>query len=106
MLISLKADQGASLGHFIAIVFPIHGISLSQPCTMMWFFLVCDPAEFCEGVFQHFMLYYEDEMTKQHFTCREHYCGQVCILSVERLVNLDHACWCLSVLWNAIPEPD
>ena len=81
-----------------------NGISLSQPCTVLWFFLLSDPAEFSVAFFQHLMHYYRDELTRQHFTCHGHYYGRVWNWFVEKLVDLNHACWCLSVLWTAIPE--
>ena len=43
-------------------------------------------------------------MTRKHFTCHGHYHGRVWNWFVEKLVDLNHACWCLSVLWIAIPE--
>ena len=40
--------------------------------------------------------------------CHGHYYGHAMgtIMDefVEKLVDLNHACWCLSVLWIAIPE--
>ena len=57
-----------------------------------------------EGFSWILMHYYQDEMTRQHFTCCGHYYGRVWNWFVEKLVDLNHACWCLSVLWAAIPE--
>ena len=57
-----------------------------------------------EGFSWVFMHYYQDEMTRQHFTCYEHSYGRVWNWCVEKLADLNHACWCLSVLWTAIPE--
>ena len=54
--------------------------------------------------FQHFMHCYQDEMTREHFTSHGHYYGRVWNWFVEKLVDLNHACWCLSVLWTAISE--
>ena len=67
-------------------------------------FLLSNPADFSVAYFQHFMHYYRDEMTRQHYTCHAHYYGQVWNSFVEKLGDLNHACWCLSVLWTAIPE--
>ena len=58
---------------------------------------------FC-GSFSAFLHYYPDEITRQHFTCHGHHYGRVCSWFVEKLVDLNHACWCLSVLWTTIPE--
>ena len=71
---------------------------------VLWFFLLSDPADVSVAFFQHSMHYYRDEMTRQHFTCHEHYYGRVWNWFVETLVDLNHACWCLSVQWTAIPK--
>ena len=81
-----------------------NGISLSQPCTVLQVFLLSDLAEFSVSFFQHLMHYYRDTLTRQHFMCHGHYYGRVWNWFVEKLVNPNHACWCLSVLWAAIPE--
>ena len=81
-----------------------NGISLLQPCTVLWSFLLSDPAEFSVAFFQHLMHYYLDALTTQHFMCPGHYYGRFWNWFVEKLVDLNHACWCLSVLWTAIPE--
>ena len=67
-------------------------------------FLLSDPADFWVAYFHHFMHYYRDEMTRQHYMCHAHYYGQVLNWFVEKLGDLNHACWCLSVLWTAILE--
>ena len=78
--------------------------TLSQPYTVLWFFLLSDPAEFSVALLQHLMHYYRDALTRQHFMCHGHYYGRVWNWFIEKLVDLNHACWCLSVLWTAIPE--
>ena len=45
-----------------------------------------------------------DALTRQHFTCPGHYYGRSWNWFLEKLVDLNHACWCLSMLWIAIPE--
>ena len=65
-------------------------------------FLLSDPADFSVAYFQHSMQYYRDEMTRQHFTCHAHSYGQIWNWFVEKMVDLNQACWCLSVLWAAI----
>ena len=66
--------------------------------------LLSYPAEFSVAYFQHFMYYYPDKVTKQHFTCHAHYYGKVWNSFVKKSVDLKHAGWCLSVLWTAIAE--
>ena len=84
------------IGEFLCV----HGISLSQPCTVLWVFLLLDLAECSAAYFQHFMHYCREKMTRQHSTCHGHYYGRVWDWFVEKLVDW----WCLSVLWTAILE--
>ena len=66
----------------------VHGISLSQLYTMLWFFLLSDPADFPVAFFEHLMHYYEDELTRQHFTCHGHYYGRSWNWFVEKMLDL------------------
>ena len=112
-LLSGCASGKLCVMHFCTVICMLHRLGLIKSgfildcqyvCTVLWFFLLSDPAEFSVAFFQYFMHYYQDGMTRQHFTCHGHYYGRVWNWLVEKLVHLNHACWCLSVVWIAIPE--
>jgi hypothetical protein len=82
-----------------------NGISVLHPCTVLWFFLLSDPAEFFVAFFQHFMHHYLNTLARQHFTCPRHYYGHFWNWFVAKSVNLNHAYLCYELQSQSATDP-